>query len=142
MFQLWSTFCRVLQFFQGKNSKKEKIIRKKLLEHKIDGLKLWCSENPDCKGFNTDAYMKHTINSPLTTKSLWANEPTKGIYIKQLPDDTIYSAEFVDYNSEEAQNIRTQMKNTVSLLEEGGIEGFDTSYTDDSFENNDGINDN
>ena len=101
------------KFFQGKNSKKENIIQEKVLKNNIDGLKSWCSENPKCKGFNTDAYMKHTINPSLTTKSSWTNKSNKGIYIKQLPNNTIYYPKSVDYSSEEAQNIRTQMKEYI-----------------------------
>ena len=43
-----------------------------------------CNANPNCKGFNTNGWIKHTI-SPQSYWTKWTSDKQKGLYIKKAP---------------------------------------------------------
>jgi hypothetical protein len=54
----------------------------------LPAMKLWCSNNPDCKGFNTDGWAKKLIVPFKSWTRAFPNVPansTKGIYVKDNP---------------------------------------------------------
>ncbi len=52
------------------------------LPDKIPELKAWCDNQPPCKGFNTNAWMKNVI-LPEAQWSKWTTDPNKGLYVKK-----------------------------------------------------------
>ena len=68
-------------FHQGMDSGGNDIKQKASIVNDIDLLKEWCTACPQCKGFNTNAWMKHTI-SPETSWHNWTDDPNKGLYVK------------------------------------------------------------
>lgn len=72
-------------FHQGLDSGGGDIGNQGALANKPEELKAWCTAEPRCKGFNTNAWMKHTIK-PQSQWTRWAaNTPAnaaKGFYLK------------------------------------------------------------
>lgn len=52
------------------------------LGNNVPGLISWCDNNAQCKAFNTNAWMKHTIAAP-NAWGTWTTDPTKGMYVKR-----------------------------------------------------------
>ena len=52
------------------------------LKNQIQALKNECDSLPDCKGFNTNAWLKHKIK-PQDQWRTWTSDPNKGLYVKQ-----------------------------------------------------------
>ena len=49
----------------------------------LDELKKWCTEEPECKGFNSSGWMKKSVQ-PETAWSTWTTDPAKGFYRKMV----------------------------------------------------------
>jgi hypothetical protein len=68
-------------FYQGMDSNGNDIYQKIELADNVPGLSAHCSSLPNCKGFNTNAWIKHTI-SPQSAWLRWTSEPSKGLYVR------------------------------------------------------------
>lgn len=70
-------------FHQGKDSDGNDIKRVAVLANNVPGLKEWCTKEPACKGFNTNAWMKSVLK-PQSLWNTWTQDPTKGLYVKNV----------------------------------------------------------
>ena len=68
-------------FAQGKDSSKNNIEHRSDLADNVPGLKAWCAAHPDCKGFNTNGWMKNKI-LPQNKWVTWTEDPARGLYVK------------------------------------------------------------
>lgn len=78
---------RPYNFYQGKDSTEGDISQVEDLKDNIDALKLLCDDTPNCIGFNTKAWLKHTIK-PQEEWKVWTTDPKKGIYVLKDIDIT------------------------------------------------------
>ena len=69
-------------FNQGVDSTGNDITQAKDYANKVSELKSKCDDTPKCVGFNTNGWLKHTINPPATW-SKWTADPDKGLYISK-----------------------------------------------------------
>ncbi len=68
-------------FYQGKDSGGGDIQQVANLADNVAGLKAWCDARSDCKGFNTNGWMKSTI-APSSQWGTWTSDATKGLYVR------------------------------------------------------------
>ena len=71
------------RFYQGKDSGGNDIKNAGELVNNVSALKDACTALANCKGFNTNAWMKHTI-LPESQWYTWTADPTKGLYVKNV----------------------------------------------------------
>ena len=48
----------------------------------VEVLAKLCSSDPNCRGFNSNGWLKHTIRNQ-SQWSTWTSDPTKGLYVKK-----------------------------------------------------------
>lgn len=68
-------------FIQGMDSGGNDIKNMAELKNKVNALKAECDALSNCAGFNTNAWLKHTIK-PSNQWRRWTNDPAKGMYVK------------------------------------------------------------
>jgi len=73
------TFNNGWAFFQGYDSDGNDLGNSGLYDN-VPALQNWCKTNSGCAGFNTNAWMKHTV-SPSNQWLRWTDEPNKGWYM-------------------------------------------------------------
>lgn len=67
------------RFIQGRDSGGNDIRNAKGLANNVPALKAACTALPNCLGFNTNAWLKHTLK-PENQWSRWTQDPNKGFY--------------------------------------------------------------
>jgi hypothetical protein len=77
---------RTYTFYQGKDSNGNDIKRAAALADNVPGLKQACDALPNCAGFNTNAWLKHTI-LPKQQWYTWTQDPAKGLYVAEKFSD-------------------------------------------------------
>ena len=70
------------EFHQGKFSPDADMGPK--IEKSVQDLKKWCNEHPDCKGFQSEGWMKNAIQSSDDWNDNGGKGPTDGLYIKSV----------------------------------------------------------
>jgi len=65
-------------FFPYANSSGNEIVKVETVPEAFDA----CSSDPECKGFNSNGWMVHTIK-PKSNWSTWTSDPFLGMYVKQ-----------------------------------------------------------
>lgn len=68
-------------FHQGLDSHGNDIHQRGDLANNVPGLKAACTALPNCKAFNTNGWIKHTI-VPQAQWIKWTSEPNKGMYTR------------------------------------------------------------
>jgi hypothetical protein len=48
----------------------------------VEVLAKQCYSDPNCRGFNSNGWLKHTIRNQ-SQWSTWTSDPTKGLYVKK-----------------------------------------------------------
>ncbi len=73
---------KTFTYYAGKDSNGGDMIYFPDLANNVPALKSWCVANPNCKGFNTNGFMKSTIKTPAYLTP-WPIDTTKGVYLVQ-----------------------------------------------------------
>jgi len=66
------------QFYQGRDSGGNDLRRN---DGNVEALAEWCNQQPACKGFNSNGWMKRAIK-PQNQWTRWTRDPNKGFYVK------------------------------------------------------------
>lgn len=71
---------REYEFHQGVDSGGNDISQVADFANNVNSLKTKCNTTPKCVAFNTNGWLKHTVNPP-ETWSKWSSDPDKGLYV-------------------------------------------------------------
>ena len=78
------------KFYQGVDSGGGDITQRADLANNVSGLQAACSSTAGCKGFNTNGWIKNTIQ-PLSAWYNWSSNPNQGFYIQTSALPAVYN---------------------------------------------------